>query len=199
MSPEVSPEPNAAHVLVVAATAVETAYVPPGVPVVLTGLGKTAAAVATTRALAGLEARNGLAGLTVVNLGTAGALRPGMSGLHEPGVVLNHDMNADAVRALGYDPQERLQVGPSEVVLASGDLFVADPEVRDRLAASAHLVDMEGYAVAWAAAQFGVEVRLVKHVSDQADEQSVDWPALVDASARELGRWVEELIGAGGG
>ena len=174
-----------------AATAAEAAYVPSGLTVVVTGLGKTAAAVATSRALAG---RGDLDRLTVVNIGTAGALRDGLEGIHEPGVVLNHDINAEAIRALGYDPRERLEVaGDPDTVLATGDVFVADPLVRARLAAVASLVDMEGYAVAFAAQQFGVPVRLVKHVSDNADEGAVDWPALVDASARALGDWLADL------
>jgi adenosylhomocysteine nucleosidase len=181
------------HTLVVAATAAEAAHVPAGLPLVVTGLGKTAAAVATTRALA---AYGDLTGLAVVNIGTAGALREGLSGLHVPGVVLNHDVNADIVRSLGYDPEERLVVGESEVVLATGDVFVTDPLVRDRLASAAHLVDMEGYAVAYAARSFGVPVRLVKHVSDDADESAMDWPSRVEASAVELGGWLEEWVSA---
>jgi len=55
---------------------------------------------------------------------------------------------------------------------------------------------MEGYAVAYACAELGVPVRLVKHVSDHADAAAMDWPELVDASARVLGAWVEELLGA---
>lgn len=175
------------RLLVVSATLAEAAYVPADLPLVITGMGKVPAAAATARALAGM---GDLRGLTVVNIGTAGALRPGLAGLFEPGVVLNHDLSADLVRALGHDPQERLEVGESEVVLATGDVFVSDPAVRDALAARAHLVDMEGYAVAWAAAQAGVPVRLVKHVSDAADESALDWPALVDASARVLGDWL---------
>jgi adenosylhomocysteine nucleosidase len=173
-------------ILVVAATSAEAAYVPDGVEVVVTGLGKTAAAVETTRALTGRDLHD----LTVVNLGTAGALRDGLEGVHEVGVVLNHDMNADAVRALGYDPRERLTVGPSEVVLASGDVFVTDPQLREVLAREAHLVDMEGYAVAYACQAFGVPVRLVKHVSDNADAAAMEWPTLVDRSARALGDWL---------
>lgn len=180
--------------LLVSATRAEAAYVPAGLPLVVTGLGKTAAAVATTRALAEQTGRTGhLGDLVVVNLGTAGALREGVTGLHEPGVVVNHDVNADAVRALGYDPRERLVVGDGDLVLASGDVFVTDPVVRDRLAATAHLVDMEGYAVAYAAAAFGVPVRLVKHVSDGADESATSWPDVVDASARVLGEWLTGL------
>lgn len=175
--------------LVVAATAADAAHVPADLSLVITGMGKTAAAVATARALA---AYDDLAGLTVLNIGSAGALRPGLSGVHEPGVVLNHDLSADVVRALGHDPQERLDVGESEVVLASGDVFVSDPAVRDRLAGRAHLVDMEGYAVAYAAREAGVPVRLIKHVSDGADEGAMDWPTLVEVSAVALGEWLRE-------
>ena len=176
------------RLLVVAATAAEAAHVPAGLPVVVTGLGKTAAAVATTQAL--LDADRD--GLTVVNIGTAGALRDGVAGIHEVGRVLNHDISAEAIRALGYDPQDELVVGTSEVVLASGDVFVTDPAVREALAARALLVDMEGYAVAFACARIGVPVRLVKHVSDNADESAFDWPAMVDRSARALGDWLAE-------
>jgi adenosylhomocysteine nucleosidase len=177
-----------ARILVVSATRAEAAHVPAHLPVVVTGLGKTAAAVATTRAL--LESDHD--GLTVVNIGSAGALRRGFTGLHEVGRVLNHDMNADAVRALGYDPEEEIVVGRSDVVLASGDVFVTDPALRDALAARAHLVDMEGYAVAFACRKLGVPVRLVKHVSDNADASALDWPLLVDLSARALGEWLAE-------
>lgn len=175
--------------VVVAATTAEAAHVPRHLPVVVTGLGKTAAAVATTRALAGADP----ARTCVVNVGTAGALRDGLDGLHVPGVVLNHDMNAEAIRALGYDPEERLVVdGGDGTVLASGDVFVTDPAVRSALARRADLVDMEGYAVVYACGRMGVPVRLVKHVSDNADASALDWPRLVDHSARVLGRWLEE-------
>ncbi|TCJ21310.1 nucleosidase [Nocardioides jejuensis] len=178
--------------VVVSATRAEAAYVPAGIEVVVTGLGKTAAATATTRALAGRDLQR----VVVLNIGTAGALRDGVVGLHEPGVVLNHDINADAIRALGYDPQERLVLDASRpTVLATGDVFVTDPLVRDRLAQQAHLVDMEGYAVAYAAAQFGVPVRMAKHVSDNADESAHDWPAMVDRSARALGEWLTAVLG----
>lgn len=175
------------RILVVAATAAEAAHVPDGLRVVVTGLGKTAAAVATTQALTALDPLPGL----VVNIGTAGALRDGLDGLHLPGRVLNHDINADAIRALGYDPEESLAVdGGGEVVLASGDLFVTDPVVRTALAARAHLVDMEGYAVAYACRRLGVPVRLVKHVSDNADESALSWPDVVATSAKALGEWL---------
>jgi adenosylhomocysteine nucleosidase len=66
--------------------------------------------------------------------------------------------------------------------------------LRERLAKRAHLVDMEGYGVAFACREYGVPVRLVKHVSDTADEAAMDWPALVDASAKVLGDWVRAQV-----
>lgn len=181
------------RVLVISATAAEAAHVPDGldgldsIDVVITGIGKAAAAVATTRAI--LE--RGPAGLTVVNVGTVGALRDGVTGLHLPSTVLNHDINGDAIRALGYDPRDELTVdGGDGTVLASGDVFVTDPAVRARLAERAAIVDMEAYGVVLACQQLGVPVRLVKHVSDAADDSAFDWPAVVDASARALGAWL---------
>ena len=175
--------------LVIAATTAEAAHVPADLPLVITGLGKTAAAAITTRALA---TREDLDDLVIINIGTAGALHDEMHGLYVPGVVLNHDISADALRAIGYDPEERLVVGESATVLATGDTFISDADERDVLAQRAHLVDMEGYAVVWAARQFGVPVTLVKHVSDNADHQAAfDWPAQVEVSAVALGEWLE--------
>ena len=173
--------------LIVSATKAEAEYVPAGIPVVVTGIGKTAAAVLTAQALATRNTEN----LVVVNIGTTGALRDGLSGLYLPSEVINHDINAEAVRALGLDPADTLPIeGGDGTVLASGDVFVTDPALRARLAERAHLVDMEGYGVAYACRHFGVPVRLVKHVSDSADEAAMDWPALVDASAKVLGEWI---------
>ncbi len=176
----------------VSAVAGEARYVPAGVPVVVSGVGKTAAAVATARALAERDTSD----LVVLNVGTTGALRDGLSGLYLPSEVVNHDINSDAVRTLGLDPQETLHVeGGDGTVLASGDVFVTDPVVRRRLAERADLVDMEAYGVVYACREYGVPVRVVKHVSDSADETALDWPALIDASAKVLGEWVRAEVG----
>ncbi|MGZ0146531.1 nucleosidase [Kribbella sp. WER1] len=177
--------------LVVSAIAGEARYVPDGIPVLLTGVGKTPAAVAVSRALSERDTKD----LVVLNVGTTGALRDGLSGLFLPSTVINHDVNADAVRAIGLDPRDELQVEDGDgTVLASGDVFVADPAVRARLAERAHLVDMEAYGVVYACQAHGVPVRVVKHVSDSADETALDWPALVDASAKALGEWISTHV-----
>lgn len=181
-------------ILVVVAIEAEAAYVPAEVPLLITGVGKTLAAVQVTRAVLEHPRRDSL---TVVNLGTAGALRPGVEGTFEIGTVLNHDLSAEPIRQLGLDPRERLVLDPAlPTVLASGDLFVTEPGVRDRLAAQADLVDMEGYAVALACEELGVPVRMVKHVSDNADETAHDWSAAVDGCARELAGWLERYVGS---
>ncbi|MBA4608347.1 nucleosidase [Aeromicrobium sp. Marseille-Q0843] len=178
-----------ARVLVIAATKAEAAHLPPEVPLVLTGIGKVEAAAATTEAIAALRPE------LVLNVGTAGALRPGLTGLFVPSVVVNHDYSADAIRALGHDAVDEIDLaGGDGTVLATGDLFVTDPVVRDAIAARAHLVDMEGFAVARACQRAGVPCRLVKIVSDAADDSALEWTAVVDACARLLGHWVRERL-----
>lgn len=177
-------------VLVVSATPEEAQHVPDGLRVIITGVGKVPAASAVARELAGDPAIT-----EVVNIGSCGALHDHLEGLHVVSRVLNHDLSADALRAFGYDPQEWLELGDGDVRLATGDMFVTDPVVRAHLAEVADLVDMEGYAVAWACRQAGVPVRLVKHVSDKADEASMDWPELIDHSAQALGEWLVADLG----
>jgi adenosylhomocysteine nucleosidase len=183
--------------LVVSATRAEAAYVPDDLPVIITGVGKVAAASAVAASLARAEAA-GAPYQLVVNIGSAGALHDHLEGLHEIGSVLNHDLSANVLRGFGYDPQEWLTVGPEDGLrLATGDVFVSDPLVRAELAAQADLVDMEGYAIAWACRQAGVPVRLIKHISDKADEGAMDWLTLVDLSARALGEWLRLTPPAG--
>lgn len=182
------------HLLVVAAIAAETAHVPDDIEVLVTGVGKTLAAVAVTRAICEHPRREEL---TVVNIGTAGSLHEEMTGLHEIGTVINHDLSAEPIRRLGLDPRDVIELpGEHEAVLASGDLFVTDPAVRDALAERAGLVDMEGYAIALACTELGVPVHLVKTVSDNADETAHDWSAAVDGCARDLARWLDGFLAA---
>ncbi|MFT4045013.1 MAG: nucleosidase, partial [Gordonia sp. (in: high G+C Gram-positive bacteria)] len=167
--------------LVVSATAAEARYVPPEARLLITGIGKVRASIALTRALA---VPQGPPIRTVINIGTAGALRDQHTGLFLPSWVVEHDISATELREMGYPLVDRWELPEGDgTVLASGDTFVADPQRRAELAVGADLVDMEGCAIAHVAAVFGVPCRLVKVVSDGADEQSMDWPSLVDAAA----------------
>lgn len=173
-------------VVVISATAAEAAYVPEHLTTVLTGIGKVEAAAATAMAIAAYQPR------VIVNVGTAGALTDEVAGLKTPSLVINHDLDADMIRQLGYPAIDSLELTQGDgTVLATGDLFVADSQVRDSLGSRAHLVDMEGFAIARVSQIFGIECRLVKVVSDSANSDSVDWPSAVDRCAREIGDWLE--------
>ena len=85
--------------------------------------------------------------------------------------------------------------GTPPLGLSTGDRFVADAQEAAALARVSSLVDMEGYAVARVAAAFGVPVRLVKTVSDSADDDAVrDWQDGIQARAEELGLWVHRHL-----
>jgi len=161
-----------------------------GLPLLITGAGKVNAAIATASALADrLPA-------CVVNLGTAGALVNGLDGIHEIGTVIQHDLDDASLRELTgrtFGPPVEIGSGPT---LATGDVFVSDPQLRAGLAERAQLVDMEGYGVARAATARGVEVRLVKHVSDGSDgDAHRSWREAVAACADELAAWASaELL-----
>lgn len=83
------------------------------------------AAVATTKAI--LERRP----TRVVNLGSAGSLFPSIYGIQRPTAVINRDLNADALRAAGLPPYERIELGSDGPVLGTGDSFVAGGPERE--------------------------------------------------------------------
>ncbi|MFJ8434127.1 nucleosidase [Kitasatospora sp. NPDC094019] len=175
--------------LLVVAVREEAAHLGDRLPVLLTGIGKVNAAAALATVLAG-----GRHPSEVVNLGTAGALRPGWEGTHTVTQVIQHDLDTPALYALTgrtYGAPLVVGKGGDGPVLATGDLFVSDPAARDRLAEHADLVDMEGYAVAAVAHRAGLPVRLVKHVSDEAgDDAARAWQDSVDDCARHLADWL---------
>lgn len=162
-------------------------------PVLVTGVGKVCAASALSAVLARQRPSR------LVNLGTAGALREDLAGTHVIGRVIQHDFDSEGVFALtGQHFGAPIELSADGPVLASGDLFVSGGPARERLAALAGLVDMEGYAIARVAQEFGLEVTLVKQVSDAADAAAGrTWRDTVEACAERLGGWVRsELLGA---
>lgn len=179
------------RILVVSATRSEARHVPAGSRLLITGIGKVAASLALTRELA-----QGRAIEHIVNIGTAGALHDHHSGLFVPSVVIEHDISSAELAAMGYPVTDRWELPEGDgTVLATGDTFVADRDRRAALAERADLVDMEGAALAHVAAAFGIDCRLVKVVSDSADESAMDWPSVVDAAARRLGQWLRDEYG----
>ncbi|MDP9866972.1 MULTISPECIES: nucleosidase [Streptosporangium] len=178
--------------LLVLAVREEAQFLDLDLPVLLTGMGKVNAAVALATVLARRPHPS-----HIVNLGTAGALRPGWTGTHVIGTVIQHDLDTDLLRTLTgetYGAALTLNAdgGP---VLATGDAFIAEEAARERLAARADLVDMEGYALAAAAARADVPIRVVKHVSDDAgDGAARSWRESVSDCARVLADWADRHL-----
>ncbi|MFD3335702.1 nucleosidase [Streptomyces sp. NPDC058700] len=175
--------------LLVLAVKEEAQFLDTELPVLLTGMGKVNAATALATVLGRGPRPSG-----IVNLGTAGALRPGWSGTHVVGTVVQHDLDGELLATLTgetYGAPLSLPDG-GEVVLATGDAFISDDAARARLAERAPLVDMEGYALAAAAELAGVPLRIVKHVSDEAgDGAARTWRESVAECARALADWAE--------
>ncbi|WP_206325101.1 MULTISPECIES: nucleosidase [unclassified Streptomyces] len=181
--------------LLVLAVKEEAQFLDTSLPVLLTGIGKVNAATALATALARGPRPSG-----IVNLGTAGALRAGWTGTHLVGTVVQHDLDGEALARLTtgetFGAPISLPDG-GDVVLATGDLFISDETARARLAERAPLVDMEGYALAYAAELAGVPLRMVKHVSDEAgDGADRTWRESVAACSRELADWAAAHIPA---
>ncbi|WP_030690140.1 nucleosidase [Streptomyces globisporus] len=175
--------------LLVLAVKEEAQFLDTELPVLLTGMGKVNAATALATVLGRGPRPSG-----IVNLGTAGALRPGWAGTHVVGTVVQHDLDGELLATLTgetYGAPLTLPDG-GDVVLATGDTFVSDEAARARLAERAPLVDMEGYALASAAELAGVPLRIVKHVSDEAGEGAArTWRESVAECARALADWAE--------
>lgn len=176
-------------------------------PVLLTGIGRINTTLALTDCLHRYIAAGGLPG-AIINLGTAGALRPGLTGVHRINQVTLHDFSHSSVAAFtGRDEYPAIDLdsdlpgdhsdldtldgldrkAASHMTLATGDIFVESDALRDRLSEDADLVDMEGYAVAAVARWFGVPVQLIKIVSDDAgDTAGHTWRDELPRMAREL-------------
>ncbi len=191
------PAPRPGGPLVVVAVLDEAQAFVDRVPTLVTGVGKVRAATATTWAV--LTHAPGV----VLNVGTAGALRVGEVGpgvVHEIGTVHQHDLDGRAIAAIvGEDPNPPLHLSDSGITLVTGDRFIASPTHRDRLAERAHLVDMEGYAVAAAARRLGVPVRLAKTVSDDAGHgAAASWVDALHAASHLLAGWLDAVLDESG-
>lgn len=183
-----------ARPLFIAAVEGEAAYVPEGAEVIVCGIGTVAAATALTKRLV-----EGPRPSRVINVGTAGSLKDGQSGVFEINGVIKHDFEYAKIEEITGLPQKRWLHLPTsgklpEAYLATGDSFINDGFKRESLREVAELCDMEGWAVVYVCQQFGVDVTLLKQVSDDADETAtVSWSQAIDKGAWELGDALREL------
>ena len=136
----------------------------PGGVVVLSGIGRRAAAAATEHLLERYRPE------VVVNVGLCGAL----SDRFARGALVRIAAAVDGDRVLAGEDPEEVPCAPawSELPparLASVDEAIFDDDRRARLARRADVVDMEGLAVASVCRCRGVPAHLLKGVSDLAD------------------------------
>jgi adenosylhomocysteine nucleosidase len=152
--------------------------------VLYSGIGKINAARTTTEEI--ISSRPDL----ILNVGTAGSLKSGLSGAYIIRDVIEHDMIAEPLAPRGSTPFDTastlLTSDIGDVRCATGDSFITevDPWLLEN---SVDLVDMELFAIAKVCTYYGVPWRALKYVSDYADKNSAEnWSASLEKAAKEI-------------
>lgn len=166
----------------------------PGFDRLLTGVGKLKAAYALTRALdAGTYDE-------IVVVGTGGAIDPELeAGVYDVVATVQHDVkDLDGIIGQHVQMPTRVELSASDgIVIATGDHFVDDAEAVTVIhGLGARMVDMESYAYAWVAEQFGVPLRILKAVSDRAQDGATEqWDDAAKRCSVALRARLGELYG----
>lgn len=159
----------------------------------VTGPGKLPATFELTRRLDA----GGVDEILVV--GTAGSADAALSGVYDVTAAIQHDVTDIAgVTGRHVSMPERVSTGrDGGVTIATGDSFVDDAAaVAGIRELGGQLIDMETYAYIWVAGRFGVPIRVLKAVSDNAQDDAItDWRAAVAACSVLLRDRVRELYG----
>ncbi len=165
----------------------------PGFDILLTGPGKVLAAHELTRAL------DRTAYDEVVVVGTAGAVAGAVGpGIHQIAAAVQHDVfDLAGVRGRHISMPERVETGAAGVTIATGDVFVDDADsVALIRSLGAELVDMETFVYIWVAQRMGVPIRVLKAVSDDAqDGATTGWDEAVAACSAALYARIREDYG----
>lgn len=150
----------------------------------VTGPGKLQAAVALTRALE----RGTYEEIVVV--GTGGGIDPALEAeVYEVTGAIQHDVtDIDGIVGQHVSLPTRVDVPGEGIVIATGDHFVDDAlAVAGIRSLGAGMVDMETYAYIWVAQEYGVSIRILKSVSDRAQDDAItDWRTTVAACSAQL-------------
>lgn len=190
---------------IIAVFAVAEEVVPLSIPgwnviPVVTGIGKTQAAMRLTKAILEHQPQ------CVINLGTAGTLRHRVGDVLLSREYIDRDFQQIQLPGVGFHLQNTFPL-PQEIheiylrmqqvatiplaVVSTGDNFVTD---------AAHLsedmVDMEGYALASVCQEFGVPLFSVKYITDIIGQNSVeDWAAKLEHARAGLTQFLDQTIG----
>ena len=112
----------------------------------------------------------------VINYGTAGSVKKGLSGIVECTKFYQKDMDVRGLLDLeiGETPFDKInEIVCSEDGLSCGS---GDNFVKDKIEMDIDLVDMEAYALAKVCKLEGINFRCFKYISDNADENATsDW------------------------
>lgn len=156
----------------------------PGFDRLVTGPGKLKAVYGLTRALGAKEYDE------VLVVGTAGAVEDAIdAGVHDVSAAIQHDVqDLDGIVGQHVSLPPRLETGREGLTIATGDIFVDDPDAVARIRSlGGVLVDMETFAFVWVAQQFGVPIRVLRAVSDRAQDGATQiWDEVVAACSAEL-------------
>ena len=128
----------------------------------------------------------------VINYGTAGSIDLPIGELVDCTKFIQRDMD---VTPLGFQNYETpwgnrnisfLTTTLDGISCGTGDSFVMAPDPWF-VTADIDCVDMEGYALAYVAQQYGIPFRSFKYISDMADENAADeWANNVAAGAEQF-------------
>lgn len=159
----------------------------------VTGPGKLQATYALTRRLDAAVYDE------ILVVGTAGSVDAGVVGVHDVTAAIQHDVtDIDGIAGQHVSLPTRVETDRSGgVTIATGDHFVDDAVVVESIRAlGGTLVDMETYAYIWVAQQFGVPIRVLKAVSDSAQDDAItDWREQVAACSILLREEVRTAYG----
>ncbi|MFC7788493.1 phosphorylase family protein [Microbacterium sp. MAHUQ-60] len=178
--------------LLVAALDSELQAFPPelaGFDRLVTGPGKLMAAYGLTRAL-DAKAAAGRQYDEIVVVGTAGAVDDEVeSGIYDVGTAIQHDVqDLDGVLGRHVSLPHRVATGREGVTIATGDSFVDDADAVARIRSlGGLLVDMETFAFVWVAQRFDVPIRVLRVVSDRAQDGATQlWDDVVAECSAQL-------------
>ena len=170
----------------------------PGFDRLVTGPGKLMAAYGLTRALDARQAA-GEQYDEIVVVGTAGAVDDTVeSGIYDVGTAIQHDVqDLDGVTGRHVSLPQRVQTGRDGVTIATGDIFVDDADAVALIRSlGGVLVDMETFAFVWVAQQFGVPIRVLRVVSDRAQDGATQvWDDVVAECSAQLWSHVQREYG----
>ncbi|NBW77601.1 MAG: 5'-methylthioadenosine nucleosidase [Betaproteobacteria bacterium] len=160
---------------------------PSDIPLIYSGVGKVNASIATFKAIENYHPR------LIVNYGTAGKINPDLSGLISIHKVIQRDIMAEPLAPRGTVPFSKRpnQFVSKEdgFVCGTGDSFVTQRDLW-LTENGVDVVDMELFAIAAVATDWGIDWTSLKYISDAANESSGhEWKGQVHQGQLLFSEW----------